>query len=119
MKEIKLLLRIGDWVKILAPKGSLVFWDSRTIHKGTASMFNRPNPNRWRFVIYVFYTPAHLQSEEDTRKKKEAYVYNMCTSHWPFNVRLFSKRIDDSRMNRLKDLTERHKKCLGFLKPNA
>ena len=103
-----------EWVKILAPKGSMILWDSRTIHKATTPMFNRVHEDRWRFVIYVCYTPARLQSDEDTRKKKEAYVHNMCTSHWPYNVRLFPKRNDDTKINKLKDLTPRHKKCLGF-----
>ena len=102
-------------MKILAPKGSMVFWDSRTIHKGTSPMENRVNSERWRFVVYTCYTPARLQTADDTKLKKKAYLNNRCTSHWPYQVVMFQKISNDKKVNKLEDLTERHKKCLGFL----
>ena len=90
----------------------MVFWDSRTIHKGTAHMPNRVDPDRWRFVIYVCYTLAKLQSQQDTIKKKNAYINNRTTTHWPYNVKVNYKM--GTKTNKLEDLSERNKKCLGF-----
>jgi hypothetical protein len=92
----------------------MIFWDSRTIHKGTAPMTDRKNLDRWRFIIYVCYTPAYLQNKEDKRKKREAYVENRCTSHWPHGVAIFPKASDDTKVNKPSDLTERQKKCIGI-----
>lgn len=101
-------------MKVLAPKGSMVFWDSRTIHKPSPAMSNRINKTRWRFVIYVCYTPEKFQSEADKQKKKEAYINNSCTSHWPFMVTVFRKNYNDKKINNIEDLTERQKKCIGI-----
>lgn len=101
-------------MKILAPKGSIVFWDSRTFHKGTAPIENRVNIDRWRFVIYVCYTPARLQTDDDTEKKIHAYINNKCTTHWPYKVQVGGKAPDDYKINSISDLTSRNKKCLGI-----
>ena len=102
------------WNTILAPKGSMVFWDSRTIHMATLPRRDRPNKNRWRFLVYVCYTPANLQSEEDSELKKNAYIQNQVTAHWPYSVHVFCKRSDDKTTNSLNNLTERHKKLIGI-----
>jgi hypothetical protein len=100
---------------ILAPKGSIVFWDSRTIHMGTLPRLDRVNMDRWRFVVYVCYTPAHLQTNEDVKLKRMAYIENRCTAHWPHGVRVFQKTSDDTKTNDLKKLTQRHNKYIfGF-----
>ena len=101
-------------MKILAPKGSIVFWDSRTIHKGTSPGQNRENKNRWRFVIYTCYTPERFQTNYDTKKKINAYKNNQCTSHWPYEVSVGHKPFDDQKVNKFQDLTMRHKICLGI-----
>jgi hypothetical protein len=93
----------------------MVFWDSRTIHKGTAPMPDRVNLDRWRFVIYVCYTPASLQTEKDKLKKQTAYLQNSCTSHWPYGVLIFEKMFNDYKTNLLTDLTERQRKCIGII----
>jgi hypothetical protein len=38
----------------------------------------------------------------------------MCTSHWPYQVRIGGKCFDDEKINKIEDLTARHKKCLGI-----
>ena len=102
-----------EWKMIMAPRGSMVFWDSRTIHMGTLPREGRLNADRWRFVIYVCYTPARMQSEEDVELKKQAYLENRCTAHWPYGVRLFGKSdAASSKTNDLSNLTERHRKYL-------
>lgn len=92
----------------------MVFWDSRTIHMATLPRRNRPNKNRWRFLVYVCYTPARLQSQMDSELKKNAYIQNRLTAHWPYDVNVFSKKKDDETENSLSNLTERHNKFIGI-----
>lgn len=103
-----------EWKTIMAPKGSLVLWDSRTIHMGTEPRQGRPHPDHWRFVVYVCYTPAHLQTQHDTELKRSAYLNNRTTSHWPYNVNVCFKSPNDHKKNDLNNLTERHRKYLGI-----
>ena len=91
----------------------MVFWDSRTIHMGTLPRQIRPNKH-WRFLVYVCYTPARLQTDQDKNLLKIAYIQNRLTAHWPYSVRLFNRRQDDLMFNKLDDLTERHRKYLGI-----
>jgi hypothetical protein len=97
-----------EWKMIMAPKGSMVFWDSRTIHMGTLPRQDRVNVDRWRFVVYVCYTQAHLQSNEDTKLKRKAYIENRCTAHWPYGVHVFFELKEDTKRNDLKSLSQRH-----------
>ena len=87
-----------EWNTILAPKGSMVLWDSRLCHCGTLPRRERPKPN-WRFLVYVCYTPARLQTNEDAKLKREAYKQNRCTAHWPYSVRLFHRLDADLKFN--------------------
>jgi len=99
-----------EFKMICAPKGSMVFWDSRTMHMGT---LRRQMDTRWRFLVYVCYTPACLQTDEDKHLKQIAYIQNRLTAHWPYGVRLFDRRDDDLMFNKLEDLTHRHRKYFG------
>jgi len=106
------------WCSITAPKGSMVFWDSRTIHMGTLPRQDRVNKDRWRFIAYVCYTPARYQNERDAELKRQAYIDNKTTSHWPYGVNVGSKPIDDGRKNSLDNLSERHKRLIGITEMN-
>jgi hypothetical protein len=99
---------------IMAPKGSLVLWDSRTFHNGTLPRIERANKDRWRFLIYVCFAPAIMQSKKDRDLLKKAYIENRCTAHWPYNVNVFNRAYDDTKYNSLSDLSERHKHYLGL-----
>jgi hypothetical protein len=105
-----------EWKMICAPKGSMVFWDSRTLHMGTLPRADRPNPNKWRFLIYVCYGQARLQTESDIKLKRQAYIENRTTAHWPHtSVRLFDKAKDDTRLRDPDtELTERQRRLLGI-----
>ncbi|CAF0771066.1 unnamed protein product [Brachionus calyciflorus] len=103
-----------NWRTIMAPKGSMVFWDSRVVHQGTLPRKNRPNP-KWRFLSYVCYTPGYLQSKNDAKLKREAYVNNLCTAHWPYTVKIFNVKTDDfNKTNNLKELSQRQKLLFGI-----
>ncbi|ESP03512.1 hypothetical protein LOTGIDRAFT_171297 [Lottia gigantea] len=78
--------------KIPAPKGSMILWDSRTVHDNVKATFGRPNSDRWRFVIFACMMPAQWLSEEDLQIKKYAYENMLLTCHMPcLNVRIHKK----------------------------
>lgn len=73
---------------IKCPAGSLVLWDSRTIHCGKEPEPNRPKRN-FRCVGYVCYTPRAKASPSSINKKINAWVNLRTTSHWPHKPKLF------------------------------
>lgn len=75
---------------IKCPKGSMVFWDSRTIHCGVEPRKNRENTT-FRCVVYLCYMPRILSNEKELKKKIKAFEEMRMTSHWPCKVKLFPK----------------------------
>lgn len=75
---------------IKCPKGSLVFWDSRTIHCGIEADRRRKTPN-FRAVIYLCYMPRHLCTPANIKKKQKAFDELRTTTHYPCKIKLFSK----------------------------
>ena len=76
--------------KIKCPKGSLVLWDSRTIHCGSEALRTRENP-KLRAVIYTCYTNRNRATPAMLKKKQKALKELRSTSHWPHKPKLFSK----------------------------
>lgn len=76
--------------KIMCPKGSLVCWDSRTIHCGTEAERTREN-EKLRTVIYLCYKPRSQATTANIKKKRKAFNELRTTSHWPCRVKLFGK----------------------------
>jgi ectoine hydroxylase-related dioxygenase (phytanoyl-CoA dioxygenase family) len=76
--------------RIMCPRGSLVLWDSRTIHCGTEAIKGREKPN-FRAVVYVCYGPRELATEKNIKKKQQAFQEMRLTTHHPYRVRLFAK----------------------------
>tara|TARA_Y100000389_G_scaffold78530_1_gene75304 strand:+ start:3417 stop:4403 length:987 start_codon:yes stop_codon:yes gene_type:complete len=76
--------------KIKCPKGSLVFWDSRTIHSGCQSSKTREYPN-FRAIIYLCYLPRSLASKKELDKKKLAFQEMRTCKHNPIKNLLFAK----------------------------
>jgi hypothetical protein len=86
-----------SYKKIICPKGSLVFWDSRTIHCGVEAMRGRILPT-FRAVIYLCYIPKCLFSKADKNKRKKAFENLRTTNHWgtklfPKNPRTYGKEL--------------------------
>ena len=85
-----------DWYKlhgctqtnIKCPAGSLVLWDSRTIHCGKEPEITRIQPN-YRCVVYVCYTPRYMASDNIINKKINAWKNLRTTSHYPHKPKLF------------------------------
>ena len=70
-------------VYIQCPAGSMVFWDSRTIHYGREAVQGRAAANRIRCIAYICMTPRRLCSEANRRKRVKAFNDMRTTSHWP------------------------------------
>ena len=79
-----------ELVYIRCPKGSLVCWDSRTIHAGTEPVKQRENP-KIRCVAYLCYMPRGEIKPAMLKKKQKAFKELRTTSHWPCKPKLFSK----------------------------
>jgi hypothetical protein len=75
---------------IKCPKGSLVFWDSRTIHCGIEASKKRIVSN-FRAVIYLCYMPRNLSSKSNLKKKQKAFNELRTTNHYPCDIKLFCK----------------------------
>lgn len=75
--------------RIKCPKGSIVFWDSRTVHCGVEAVKDRENSN-FRCVIYLCYMPRIQASKPFLKKKVESFENLRTTSHWPCKPKLFS-----------------------------
>ena len=77
---------------IKCPKGSLVFWDSRTIHCGIEPNHKRSASDaKLRAVIYLCYMPRNLSTEANLRKKRKAFDELRTTNHYPCKIKLFAK----------------------------
>ena len=79
-----------EYKKIYCPKGSIVFWDSRTIHCGCQAIRERDCPNM-RAIVYLCYTPKKLITPALLRKKQKAFNELRTTNHWPHKPKLFGK----------------------------
>ena len=73
------------------PRGSMVLWDSRTVHAGRAPVRGRKFPKN-RMVAYICMLPRHLLRKKGAAKKRDAVLRGRMTSHWPATrVRLFGR----------------------------
>lgn len=75
-------------VRIECPPGSLVLWDSRTVHYGASPVRGRTGP-KFRAVCYVSYLPRCNATPRDLQKKRDAFDALRTTSHWPYPVKMF------------------------------
>lgn len=75
--------------RISCPRGSLILWDSRTIHCGGEPLRNRPHCDHWRSVVYVCMTPRYLCDKKNMDLRIKAFKELSTTSHWPHRVNIF------------------------------
>ena len=71
--------------RITCPKGSLVLWDSRTIHCGAEPLITRQNPN-FRACLYVCYQPRKMIDEDNLMIHQMCFNKLRMTHHWVTNV---------------------------------
>ncbi|KAF4308665.1 putative phytanoyl- dioxygenase protein [Botryosphaeria dothidea] len=68
------------WEKLCAEPGDLLLWDSRTPHYNLSPAETSTQP---RFAIYTCYMPVAEATQEDLRRKREAFEQRVGTTHWP------------------------------------
>jgi hypothetical protein len=76
--------------RIRCPKGSVVLWDSRTVHCGVQSLRTRVKPNI-RCITYVCYQPRSYATEKQLKNKQKRFTEMRTTSHWPVPAIVFPK----------------------------
>jgi hypothetical protein len=111
--------------RIQCPKGSVVLWNSKTIHCGVEPLRTRESENI-RAVCYLCYQPKTLlttkkELEKCLKKKQKAFAELRTTTHWPLKAKLFAKnpRTYGGEVPKIQPihvpiLTERGKKLAGF-----
>ena len=75
--------------RVRCPAGSLVLWDSRTVHCGVEPERGRANARAQRCVAYVCMQPRARATPSQLAKKREALEKLRMTSHWPAKPTLF------------------------------
>jgi hypothetical protein len=107
-------------MNIKASAGSLVLWDSRTVHCGMKPLKTRKAPN-FRLVAYMCMTPREWCSENVLQIRRNALTDLYMTSHCPHRPKLFPKvpNVDKDYIPYVPkiprpNLTELGKKLSGF-----
>lgn len=81
-------------VRVACPAGSLVLWDSRTIHQGGNPLKGRKTP-RERAVVYLCYQPRTWLTgkarDKAVAKKRAVFEAQRLTKHGPLKSSLFQK----------------------------
>jgi hypothetical protein len=70
-------------VHIVCPAGSMVFWDSRTVHAGARPLKNRPYGANIRNIVYVCMQPRDHATTAAIDKKRKLFSEQRITNHWP------------------------------------
>jgi hypothetical protein len=75
---------------VRASQGSIVLWDSRTIHQGKEPEKSREIAN-FRMISYICMLPRSMATEKALIKKRKAFDDLRVTNHWPNAPKLFPK----------------------------
>ena len=75
---------------VKAAKGSVIMWNSKTVHCGIESFRGREKTNI-RCVVYLCYLPRNKATEKDLEKKRKAFNNQRMCSHWANKAQLFPK----------------------------
>jgi hypothetical protein len=84
-----------DWYKakgcfpvlIQCPAGSMVVWESRTIHCGVQAIEGRKTQNT-RCVGYISMMPRSLCTKANLKKREKLFLTLRTTSHWAINPKV-------------------------------
>jgi hypothetical protein len=76
--------------RISCPAGSMVLWDSRTIHCGSEPIKGRQHKT-FRNVSYICMMPRDKATKANIDKKIKAFDNLRTTTHWANRTKLFSK----------------------------
>jgi len=73
---------------VIAPAGSIVLWDSRTVHCGMTPLKTRKEPNL-RLVSYICMTPKSFVTEEVIKTRIYGFENMYTSSHCPHRPTFF------------------------------
>lgn len=73
---------------IKAPIGSLILWDSRTIHSGHEAQRNRKEQN-FRMVVYICHLPKTFFDKRSIKRREKAFIDQRVLNHW--SSKMFGK----------------------------
>lgn len=105
LKELNFYKNKGcEKVCIKCPAGSMVYWDSRTIHCGQEAMIGRPTP-KMRCVSYLCYMPRNTSTPLNLKRKQQAFNELVTTNHWA-NKPVFNEDVPRNYKNNLKKITK-------------
>uniref|UniRef100_A0A6C0KUI6 Uncharacterized protein n=1 Tax=viral metagenome TaxID=1070528 RepID=A0A6C0KUI6_9ZZZZ len=79
-----------ELIHVVCPKGSMVLWDSRTVHSGRQALKGRAVPN-FRNVVYICMTPRALANEKALERKRKIFEDGRMTTHWPHKPKQFGR----------------------------
>jgi hypothetical protein len=109
-------------VKVTAPKGAMVLWDSRTIHCNAPPIVQEIDKPKFRYACYVCMTPRSFISKLQLDRKIKAFNELRTTNHWPHQIKVnaikphsFGKEVVNPNY-KIKEptLSERAKKLCGI-----
>ena len=75
--------------RITCPRGSLVLWDSRTLHCGVEPIKGQRTEPNIRCISYVCYKPRKFATSKQLEKKRKAFSEGRMTTHDPIKSKLF------------------------------
>ncbi len=94
-------------VPVAVKKGSMVLWDSRTVHDNVPPQLARAHPGRWRYIVFICMGPAAWATEQDLKLKKEVYDNIKSTSHWPSrDVYIFERKHPSQDLAQLPEIAQ-------------
>lgn len=102
----KLAKIFGQWwqVPIHSPSGSVILWDSKTIH--SAQKNDLEDKTGWRCAFYVCMRPAAEYSPEQVQQLASCFHQGRSTNHW--GTKVFPKRPSDIKIDRKNDSLEEY-----------
>lgn len=86
-EKTKLLEKFPQYC-VLAPKGSIILWNSKTFHQGIEAQKERKEEN-FRMAVYTCLRPKSQFNNMMIRKRQKAFNELRLTNHW--GTHLFSK----------------------------
>lgn len=128
---------LKDGAKLIcAQAGDLILWDSRTVHCNTPALTallgadaTNLNGDRiassdqpWRLIRqvgYVCMTPAKMASVEILEKRKDAFVNNISTSHWPHKFVRGGFALPDAVANDPTKIPREQRALIGYDREDA
>ena len=77
-------------VRVQAPAGSVVLWDTKTIHSGCNPVRGRANAS-WRLVVYVCMMPRSTSSPKSIKRRIDMFERGRMSNHYAAAPSMFAK----------------------------